>query len=359
MLELTEELVMLESPSRHKVLLDKFAEHLISTLEKRFNFLPEKVFNGPEGNVLRYIFNKEGKDQVLIVCHYDTVFPEGTIHEIPFRVDGDRAFGPGVFDMKAGIVQVLYALHYKLSKGELKSRVCLLLTPDEEVGSKFSKKIIEEAAARSKFAIITEPPLEGKLKTSRKGICDLKIHVKGKSVHAALDPEKGINAITEAVDYLNLIDEQSEIFRNKLMVNPGVIRGGTRPNVVPDQCDLEIDIRYTEEKDLENLIETLRKKKHVKEGTKVEFNMDVRPPMKRDEKTIKIFSELKKNATNQGLILEETEASGASDGNLCSLFCPVLDGMGAIGEGAHSKEEFVLIKKMPERATLISLALDL
>ncbi len=340
-------LVEMETPSYNKELLDKFAFYIYKYIENNIGIKPEIIESRENGNDIRLYINKNSNKNVLLLCHYDTVFDEGTIIKRPFRISDGKAYGPGIFDMKSGIIETIYALKFGLN--EINKNIVLLITSDEEIDSKFSRDIIENEAKNADYALVMEPSLNGFLKTERSGVGTIKITVHGKSAHAGLDPEKGINAIYELFDLIPLI---KSLNNGKRKLNLDIIHGGTRSNVIPDLCYGILDLRFNEYNDDKYVIEKLREK-----NQNIEIDANVRPPMIKNKETSKIMEKIKKICSENKIMIGEASVSGASDGNFCSYYCPVIDGLGAVGDGAHSDNEYIIVNSLPERAFLLYMIL--
>ena len=359
MIEMLRDMVSMETPSTNKQLLDDFAGYLQTKIRKLYGVECELIKSESAGNDLRCVFNPDASEQVLLLTHYDTVFGEGTTLKNPFRIENGRAYGPGVFDMKGGLVQTLFALDYLVSKKTLKNRVVLLVTSDEEIGSTFSRSIIEEEAKRSKFALVMEASLNGNLKTERKGVGTITLSTSGKSAHAGLDPNKGVNAINAMSSIIEKIRDFYAGIDDGTLINIGTISGGTRTNVVPDYCEIGIDLRYGSEEAAGRVLSFLKSVKPDVEGSVASIKYRLREPMIRTKLTGELFQKVKLMASQIGINLDEVSVSGASDGNICSKYCPVIDGLGAVGDGAHSEKEYVLVDTLPERSALLSLIINI
>lgn len=357
MLKMLEDFVSMETPSTDKELLDTFASHLGEIITLKLGTECSFIHSEEAGNDVRCVFNPEASDQILLLAHYDTVFQRGTIEKHPFTVKDGRAYGPGVFDMKGGLVQAIFALEYAISEGLLKNRVVLLVTSDEETGSDFSKEIIQEEAKRSRFTLVMEPSLNGDLKTERKGVGTIYLSTHGKAAHAGLDPSKGINAIYSMCSVVERIKSFSKNLDDKTLITVGTISGGTRTNVIPDECRIGIDVRYMDERSIDNFISFLRSVKLEQEGAYITIDFRKREPMIKTSSTTMLFERVKKLAASIGLDIGEVSSSGGSDGNFCARYCPVLDGLGAVGNGAHSYDEYLIVDTLPQRSALLGLIL--
>jgi glutamate carboxypeptidase len=279
---------------------------------------------------------------------------------MPFRIVGGKAYGPGTFDMKAGIVQALFALEaLQELKTSMSKRLVFLWTSDEEIGSETSRKLIEEEARRSDAVFVLEPSLgpRGLVKTSRKGVGEVKLMVHGRAAHAGLDPEQGINAIHELAAQIARIEKWNDP-RHGITVNADLIDGGTRTNVIPDSAKVNFDLRAWRLADMRALEKRFRALKPIRRGVKLEIRGGFdRPPLERKH-SAELFARAKFLAKQMGFSLGEAAAGGSSDGNFtAALGVPTLDGFGAVGDGAHSAHEFVFYKTMPQRAALLAATL--
>jgi glutamate carboxypeptidase len=266
-------------------------------------------------------------------------------------------FGPGIFDMKAGIVQALFALDAIQQSGAVPSqKIIFLWTSDEEIGSESSRRLLETEAKRSDAVFVLEPSLgaKGLLKTARKGVGEAEIIVHGRASHAGLAPEKGVNAIHELALQLARIKEWNDA-RRGISINAGLVSGGTRPNVIPERAKAILDLRALSIADMQKIDKRLKGLRPILPGAKIEvrggFN---RPPLER-RYSAELFQRAKSLAQRMGLNIGEATAGGGSDGNLtAALGIPTLDGLGAVGDGAHSPGEYVIARTMPQRAALLA-----
>ncbi|MCL4323345.1 MAG: M20/M25/M40 family metallo-hydrolase [Candidatus Thermoplasmatota archaeon] len=359
MLNAIGELVKRETFSQDKGNLDEFSTFLQGMVYDRLKLKPEIMESEKFGNILIYTINPEAKEQVLVLCHYDTVFPSGTLQKNPFSINNEIATGPGIFDMKSGIIFALYAIGHFVKYGNNNKKIVIMFTADEEIGSSFSRKFIEEQAAKSKYAIVLESSLGGKIKTERRGVMGVHVDVAGRSAHAGLDPEKGINAIYEATNIVENLRKMSKEMKGEALISVGKIGGGTASNVVPDNCFIDVDVRFGKDESCKKIIERLKSIKPLNSESKINITHSIREAMPRTAETAALFGELKKRVLKLDVNLEETSVSGASDGNICARFCPVLDGMGAFGNGAHSLKEYIDIDQIPLRTVIVYYALDL
>ncbi len=294
--------------------------------------------------------------QLLVLGHYDTVYATGTLAKMPFRISGGKAYGPGTFDMKAGIIQALFALDaLQQIQTPLRKRIVFLWTSDEEIGSDSSRKLIETEARRSDAVFVLEPSLgRGLLKTARKGVGEAEIIVYGRASHAGLAPEQGVNAVHELARQITRLEQWNDL-RRGISVNADVIEGGTRVNVIAERARAVIDLRALRLADMRRIEKRLRALRPLTRGARLEirggFN---RAPMER-KVSAALFARAKSLAAQMGLAIGECVAGGGSDGNLtAALGVPTLDGLGAVGKDAHSAHEHVVVKTMPERAALLA-----
>jgi glutamate carboxypeptidase len=292
-----------------------------------------------------------------VLGHYDTVYASGTLTKMLFRLAGGKAYGPGTFDMKAGIVQALFA-HHALQKLNLapNKRIVFLWTSDEEIGSDSSRKLIETEARRSDAVFVVEPSLgpRGMIKTARKAVGEAEIIVHGRASHAGLAPEEGVNAVHELCHQVLQIQKWNNP-RRGTTVNADIIQGGSRTNVIADRARAVLDLRATSLLEMNRIERRLRALKPRLPGARLEirggFN---RSPLER-KMSAALFKRAKSLATQIDLSLEECVVGGGSDGNLtAALGIPTLDGLGAVGDGAHSTHEHILIAAMPIRAALLA-----
>jgi glutamate carboxypeptidase len=359
MLALLEKIVKAESPSLEKVPADRCAM-LIASEWRRRGAKTELLSQEHRGDHVRAVVSsneKRSDGQLLILGHYDTVYASGTLTKMPFRIRGGKAYGPGTFDMKAGIVQALFALE-ALSEANvtLRQRLVFLWTSDEEIGSETSRRLIESEARRSDAVFVLEPAYgnRGLLKTARKAIGGAEIIVHGRASHAGLAPEEGINAIHELAAQLARTESWNDS-RMGITVNAGTIEGGTRTNVIPEKARARLDLRALRSQDMRMIERKLRGLRPVHKGAKLEIHGGFdRPPLER-KMSVTLFSRAKLLASQMKEKLGECTVGGGSDGNFtAAMGIPTLDGMGAVGDGAHSSHEHVLVKTMPTRAALLA-----
>lgn len=362
MLDTLREFTVHESPSLEKKPTDRCCKLIANEWRKRgvdVKILPQRV----SGDLLHISWTpaksaaNRGRSQILILGHYDTVYPSGTLAKMPFRVSAGKAYGPGTFDMKAGIVQALFAvdalLALKIHPGK---RVVFLWTSDEEIGSPSSRKLLESEARRSDAVFVLEPSLgrKGLLKTARKGVGEAQLFVHGRASHAGLAPEEGVNAIHELAAQIARIEKWNDLPRG-LSINADIIEGGSRTNVIAEYAKATLDLRAWRLADMRSLEKRLHSLKPIHRGAKLELRGGFdRPPLER-KFSAALFARAKSLAWQMEIPLGEAAAGGGSDGNLtAALGIPTLDGLGAVGDGAHSSHEHIVSKTMPERAALLA-----
>ena len=360
------ELVEIESPSDNKAAVDRIAEavaHKFSQLGGEIRFHRAQDF----GSHLQVNFGGKSAKPVLLLGHYDTVYPLGTLATMPCRAAHNRLTGPGVLDMKAGIALMLHALaglqewHSELNSkeqtGGLPRPVTVLLVSDEEVGSNSSRAITESLAKKAAAVLVLEPSygLHGAVKTARKGVGEYLVKVTGKASHAGLDFQKGVNAILELSRQIEKISSFTNL-KKGLTVNVGIVSGGSRTNVVPAEAAAQIDVRIARIKDAAGIDKKMRSLRPFNRKCKIEITGGInRPPMERTPGVAALYEQAVAIARELGWKLGEAAVGGGSDGNFtASLGIPTLDGLGGVGDGAHAMHEHIVISELPRRAALIA-----
>jgi glutamate carboxypeptidase len=363
MLSTLQKLVLAESPSLEKEPADLCCDILAEEWHKRGASV-ERIIQKVRGDQLRITWRPQKsrpEGQFLVLGHYDTVYSCGALDKMPFRVAGGKAYGPGIFDMKAGLTQALFALDaLQQTKVPLRHRLVFLWTSDEEIGSDASRKLIETEARHSDAVFVLEPSLgpKGLLKTARKGVGEAELIVHGRASHAGLAPQEGVNAIHELSRQLLRVQEWNDL-RRGVSVNADIIEGGTRVNVIAEHARAALDLRALRVSDMRRIERKLHALRPILPGAKLEvrggFN---RAPLER-KSSAALFTKAKALASQMGLSLGECTAGGGSDGNLtAAVGAPTLDGLGAVGHGAHSADEHILINAMPARAALLAALLN-
>ncbi|MFZ0704366.1 MAG: M20 family metallopeptidase [Candidatus Korobacteraceae bacterium] len=350
------ELVLIESPTHDKTACDA----LCAVLAEKFLHLGGRVKlhrQKQAGDHLQVEFaGMKGRKPLLLLGHYDTVYPIGTLPTMPWRESKGLVYGPGVFDMKGGIVQVMFAIRALQAMGPLPRPLTLLLVSDEEGGSETSRPITEKLASRSEAVLVCEPAGRGgALKTARKGVGSFTIRVSGVASHAGLDFEKGQNAILELSHQVQTVAAMTNLARG-ITLSPGVIRGGTRTNVVPSEAEAEFDLRIATKLDGDLMMRKIRALRAVNKKCKLQVEAGInRPPLERSPAVVALFHQAQKVAKDLGFSVSEIAVGGGSDGNFTAgIGIPTLDGLGAVGDGAHSPRESVVAAEMPRRAALLA-----
>jgi len=360
MVKVLENFVRCESPSHDKAAVDRFGE--IVAREWRRRGADVRVLRQKErGNHLRVEIGVDrggSRSQILVLGHLDTVYPMGTLQKTPFRIANGRAWGPGTFDMKGGLVLALFAVDALRAAGvAVDKRMVFLWTSDEEIGSKSSQAVIEAEARRSDAVLVLEPAFgkEGRLKTERKGTGGVEILVTGRAAHAGIEPEKGVNAVHELALQIERLARLNDAERG-ITVQTTVVAGGTVSNVVPEHARAEVDIRFSRLADAAGLERKIHGLRPILKGAKIEVRGGInRPPLERTAAMQRFFAHARGLMAGMGLELGEASTGGASDGNFTgALGIPTLDGLGAVGDGAHTPGENVLIRSLAERAALIA-----
>jgi len=349
-----------ESPSDDPRAVDRFVD-LVSAEAAPFASI-QTFPGGKFGKHLLCEFALAGpsrkKGEILALGHSDTVWPLGTLSQMPFCEADGRLWGPGVLDMKSGIAFFLFAVRVLRELDiPVRSRVKLLINSDEEVGSDSSRTLTQETARRAKAVLVLEPGtgLEGKLKTARKGVGDYTITVRGRASHAGVDFSAGASAIVELARQIERVSGFTNL-KHGITVNPGLIGGGSRSNVVAAEAHAVVDIRVPRVRDAETLDRKFRALKAFDKRCQLEIEGGLnRPPMERSVGIVQLFRTAQQLARELGVKLEESMTGGGSDGNLtAALGIPTLDGLGGVGEGAHAINESILINRIADRTALLA-----
>ncbi|HET6818263.1 MAG TPA: M20 family metallopeptidase [Mycobacteriales bacterium] len=342
-----EALVSCESPSGDLAAVAKCADVVEALAVRRIGQAPERVL--VDGRVhLRWQF---GRPRVVLLGHFDTVWPLGTLARWPFQRDGDRLTGPGVFDMKVGVVQLFAALQ---SLDDLDG-VAILLTSDEEVGSLSSQQLIEDTCRDARAVLVLEPSADGALKIARKGIAMYRIEIVGRAAHAGLEPESGVNATVEAAHQVLTV---AGLARPEIgtTVTPTVLQSGSTVNTVPSSATLAVDVRAAISDELQRVEDELTSLVARLPGASVKAAAEsVRPPLE-PKASAQLFARAQRHAAALGFpVLGGVGVGGGSDGNLtAALGVPTLDGLGAVGANAHAEGEWASVSALVERTALVA-----
>jgi glutamate carboxypeptidase len=358
------EYVRLETPSDDPAALAVGRDWVVSWIDRRLGApaSARTVPGAPHGDtvVLDYpgAGSGIGAGTVVILAHYDTVWPVGTLAELPFSVDGDVVRGPGVFDMKAGLVQAVWALRAIRATGPSCPPVRFLLNGDEEIGSPASRPVIEECCRDAAAVLVFEASADGAVKTARKGVGLFDVTLTGIEAHAGLDPAAGASAVTALAEFVTAATALTDVAAGTT-VNVGVVAGGTRPNVTAGSARAGIDVRVADESEARRVERALTAWRPA--DPRVTVRLDGgwnRPVMTRTPAVAGLYERARSLAAALGLDLRETAVGGASDGNFAAaLGVPVLDGFGAVGGGAHARQEHATVSGLVERATLAAAVL--
>jgi glutamate carboxypeptidase len=348
-------LVEVESPSEDKAAVDRAGAMVIGWAEElggQVKRHKRKDF----GDVLELRFGapRSRQGRVLLLGHLDTVWPMGTLAKMPWREAEGRLWGPGVLDMKAGVVMALEAIAAARALGATRP-VTLLLNPDEEVGSPVSRAVTEKIAQTCTAVLVLEPAQGLAYKTARKGVGHFVLRVEGVAAHAGVDFSAGHSAVLEMARLVERVSAFTDLAKG-LTVNVGVIYGGTRSNVIAAECTAEVDVRIVKAADAARVERLFRGLKPGDPSCRITVAGGInRPPMERKPGTVALFRTARRLAAEIGLTLEEAATGGGSDGNFtAALGVPTLDGMGAVGAGAHAAHEHVVKQHLVQRTALLA-----
>jgi glutamate carboxypeptidase len=358
MFQLLEQLVNIDSGSNTKMGLDTIGTLLKARFEQ-IDFIVEVIHEKAYGNHLVMQHRDAKNPEIIIVGHMDTVFPEGTAKKRPFTIEGERAFGPGVIDMKASLVSLLYALTALKRAGKKGYKnVQIILNSDEEIGSPSSRQLIMKHAMNKKFALILEAARpDGSIVTARRGSGQFQIIVEGKSAHAGIEPEKGKSAVEELAHKIIHLQQLTD-HQKGIHVNVGIISGGTSVNTIPAMATATIDVRVSQMKQIEPIqkeIEKICAMTHV-EGTKTKLIGEIdRMPVEKTDGVKSLLKIIQQVGQGMGLTITDTATGGSSDGSLtASAGVATVDGLGPIGGLFHSEEEYLEISSLLERTLLLA-----
>ena len=350
-------MVLRESPTQNKPACDALCSYLAGEFEclgGRIRIHRQRS----AGDHLQVNFSGgKGRKPVLLLGHFDTVYDVGTLQTMPWREEKGRLYGPGVFDMKSGIAQMMFALWASREiRGGLPRPVTVLLVSDEEGGSESSRSLTEKIARQCAAVLVCEPSGPGgALKTARKGVGSFLIKITGQAAHSGLDFEKGQSAILELAHQIQAISRLTDLKRG-VTLNVGVVRGGTRTNVIAAEAMAEVDLRIAAKPDGAPMERKVRRLRAVNPKCKIEIEGGInRPPMERTKQVVALFELARKIAHELGFSLAEIAVGGGSDGNFTGgIGIPTLDGLGAVGEGAHASHESIVAAELPRRAALLA-----
>ena len=342
--------VEIETPSRDKGRCDAFVP-FFSELAVRYGARSERIANlaGGDHLVLRW---GTGNSPVVFVGHYDTVWPAGTLARKPFVVEDGVARGPGILDMKAGLVQALWAARL-LRENAAAPPVAFIVNSDEEIGSTASRPVIEQLARTARAVFVFEPPHHGAIKTARKGVGMYTIEVEGRAAHAGVEPEKGVNAVDELARATLKLHALNDYVKGTT-VNVDVVSGGTARNTIAAYARGEIDVRVATVAEAQRIDGAIRSVRPHNSDATIRITGELnRPPMERGPKIVELYERAKRVAADLGFRLDEVSVGGGSDGNFAAAVgAPVLDGLGAVGDGGHAEHEHIVVDSIAERTAL-------
>ncbi|MEK4425757.1 M20 family metallopeptidase [Solibacillus sp. FSL K6-1523] len=346
-------LVQFDSPSQNKALLDRCKELIQTMFSDAFLMKATEYIMLQNGNHLRFEMG-DGPAQILMIGHYDTVWDPGVLQ---YREEADKLFGPGILDMKSSIVSAIWFFKYvKEMKLPLKKRVVFFMNSDEEIGSPSSRPLIESEAKKSVAAFVLEPAVtvSGNLKVARKGTSHYLLNLKGVASHAGNNPLDGVSAITEAARQILDIEHLNDYDRGTTL-NVGMMQGGGKLNVIPDEAHLGVDVRSVTKQEqlrIDDYFETIQPH-DARVKIDVEGGIN-RPPMEQDAESEELFEVAQEEAKQLGFNVGESAVGGASDGNFTALYVPTLDGLGLVGNGIHAETEHILRAHIVERFALLT-----
>lgn len=355
LLDRTRKLVLAESPSDNKAAVDAcvaLAAARASELGARVKLHKQRGF----GDVLEARFGSKSKTgRILLLGHLDTVWPLGTLKQMPCRVSNGRLWGPGTLDMKAGVAMALTAIEMLTEANLLEREIVLLLNSEEEIGSPVSRPITEKIAAKCSAVYVLEPAQGLAYKTARKGTGNWRIDIRGVAAHAGVDFEKGASALRELARVVETVSGWTDLKRG-LTVSVGLAGGGSKTNVIPAEAWAEVDVRIARKADGARIEHRFAALKPADKRCSLSVTGGInRPPMERTRGTVHLYRQARALAAELGFALEEAATGGASDGNFTSaLGVPTLDGMGAVGEGAHASHESILLEHLAPRTALLA-----
>ena len=357
LVNLLKKLVSLESPSADKKAVDACLALLIQEFKKagsKITRFPQKetgdfyLIEYAGGNL------KKKKEQILVLTHADTVWPVGKIEKMPFYITGNKVYGPGVLDMKAGLVMTLFSLKtFHTLNLKPDKKIAVFINSAEETGSEASSELIRKLASRSASVLCLEPALPGgALKLQRKGRLVVRLETKGRAAHGGT-PEKGVNAIDELMLQLRRL---GRIKKKETTVNIGVIGGGEKANVVPENAWAVLDIRFWKNADKEKILSYFKQLEPLKKGARLKFAIEsLTPPMEKTAATTSLFLRAQEIASSLGMPLESGKAGGGSDASIASaLGIPTLDGLGPDGDGIHAENEHLILSSLIQRTALLT-----
>ena len=355
-LDLLKQIVEFESPSSEKQAVDRLIDFLQSELERR-EAAVERIPQDAYGDLLIARWPGDDREPLFVMTHVDTVWPVGTLERLPWKIEGDVGRGPGIYDMKASVAMMFGAVDILKELGHVRRPIIWLINTDEEIGSPGSRPHIERYAKESAYVLCLEPPVppDDALKTERKGVGMFTMKVRGRAAHAGADHQSGVSAIEELARQVQWLHSLTD-YDKGTTVNVGVIRGGTKRNVVAAEAEAWIDLRVTTMAEAERMVPLIKGAKAQLEGATVEVEGDLnRPPMERSPHVLAAFQRAQEIARSIGQEVVESSTGGGSDGNFtAALGVPTIDGLGCPGDGAHAETEHIQLPKVAPRMALIA-----
>lgn len=361
MLEGLRQAVEIESPTHCRPQIDRLARFMAAELRRRHGRV--RLLRHPAAGAAvvgefwgRQSSRSRPQKPLLLLGHLDTVWEVGTLARMPFRVRGGKAYGPGILDMKSGIIIGLWAIHTLRSLGlSPASSVRIFLNSDEEASSAAFRRQLLQEARRARAVLVLEPAAAGgALKTSRKGVGEFRLTVHGRAAHAGINPAAGVSAISELARQILRIESWARPDRG-LTLNVGVVEGGTRSNVVAERASARIDVRISRPADQVWIERRMRGLQPIHPEARLEIDGGIHRPPLEHRRAAGLFARAKELARPLGMELEEASTGGGSDGNLAAaLGIPTLDGLGGVGDGAHARDEHIVIRELPRRAALLA-----
>ena len=349
-------LVEFESPSNEKAAVDRLIGHIEGELSARGASV-ERLQQAEWGDLLVARIGAGDQRPLLVMTHIDTVWPLGTLERLPFRVEGDRAHGPGIYDMKASVAMMFTALDILREQQRQHRPIVWLVNTEEEVGSPVSRPVIERLALEAQYVLCLEPGVapRGALKTERKGVGMFNLEITGRASHAGADHQAGVSALEELARQVQWLHGLTD-YKRGTTVNVGVASGGTKRNVVAAHASALIDLRVTTMAEAERIVPLIMRAKPFVKGATVTMTGGLnRPPMERTETIVAGFERAREIGRTVGLELEEGSTGGGSDGNFTAgVGAATLDGLGAVGDGAHADTEHILVSRLAPRTALIT-----
>lgn len=355
-LDLLKQVVEFESPTNEKAAVDRLIDFLEAQMIQRGGRV-ERLAQDEYGDLLVGRFGSGDQRPLLVMTHVDTVWPLGTIERLPWRIEGNKVHGPGIFDMKVSAAMMFTALDILNEHGLANRPITWIVNTEEEIGSPVSRPVLEQLARESEYVLCLEPPVppHGSLKTQRKGVGMFNLKVTGKASHAGADHEAGVSAIEELARQIQWLHSLTD-YEAGTTLNVGVVQGGTKRNVVAASAEALVDLRVTTLAEADRIVPLILNSTASVEGATVEITGEInRPPMERTDAIVALFQRAQEIGKTIGLDLTEASTGGGSDGNFtAAIGVPTLDGLGCNGDGGHADHEHIELDKLDDRTALIT-----